>query len=31
MEPLGADKIKSAMLAVDDRSEAEAQLKRFVK
>ena len=31
MEPLGADKIKSTSLVVADKSEAEAQLKRFVK
>jgi hypothetical protein len=30
-EPLGADKIKNATLVVADKSEAEAQLKRFVK
>jgi hypothetical protein len=31
MKPLGADKIKSATLVVADKTEAEAQLKRFVK
>jgi hypothetical protein len=31
MKPLGADKIKNTALVVSDKTEAEAQLKRFVK